>query len=44
MSAPRQDEAAIRTRQKGRSLVMGVLLALLVILIFGIAIVKIGAH
>jgi hypothetical protein len=41
---PRPDDSEIRRRQRGRALVMGVLLALFAILIYAITITKITLY
>ncbi|MDB5692834.1 MAG: hypothetical protein JWO81_1897 [Alphaproteobacteria bacterium] len=41
---PKPDDAEIRRRQKGRAIVMGVLLGLFVILVYAITIAKMSVN
>jgi hypothetical protein len=41
---PRLDDAEIRRRQKGRAVIMAVLLALFVVLVFAITIAKLSLY
>jgi hypothetical protein len=41
---PRPDDAEIRRRQRGRAIVMGVLLVLFVILVYAITIAKMSLY